>query len=81
MISFLGLTLAGPILSLYWVKPAGAPKLIGAWQIFSFCVDFLRDNYRIYCGFNNIHIGLRIKSTVKLQPKYERPPEIARNGN
>jgi len=32
----LGLTLAGPILPLYWVKPAGVPKLIGPRQIFSF---------------------------------------------
>jgi hypothetical protein len=30
----LGLTLAGPILPLYWVKPAGVAKLIGAWQFF-----------------------------------------------
>jgi hypothetical protein len=34
MNSFWGLTLAGPILRLYWVKPAGAPKLIGASQFF-----------------------------------------------
>jgi hypothetical protein len=32
----LGLTLAGPILPLYWVKPAGVAKLIGAGQIFLF---------------------------------------------
>jgi hypothetical protein len=36
MISFWGLPLACPFLPLYWVKPAGVPKLIGAWQIFSF---------------------------------------------
>jgi hypothetical protein len=29
----LGLTLAGPILPLYWVKPPGVSKLIGTWQI------------------------------------------------
>jgi hypothetical protein len=29
----LGPTLAGPILPLYWVKPTGAPKLIGAWKL------------------------------------------------
>jgi hypothetical protein len=73
----LGLTLAGPILPLYWVKPAGSPKLIGARQIFSFCVGFLRDDDPIYCGFKNIHIGLSIRSTVETQPTYERPPEIA----
>jgi len=48
----LGLTLAGPILPLYWVKPAWAPKLIGAWKIFLlFELGFLHDNYRIYCDF------------------------------
>jgi hypothetical protein len=44
---------------LYWVKPAEAPKLIGAWQ-FLFVSDFLRDNYRIYCGFKNV--GYRLGS-------------------
>jgi hypothetical protein len=61
MISFWGLTLASPILPLYWVKPAGAPKLIGAWQIFSFWVDFGRENFRRYFGFRNIQIRWSIQ--------------------
>jgi hypothetical protein len=43
-ISFLRLTLGCPFLPLYLVKPAGAPKLIGAWQIFSFELDFSGDD-------------------------------------
>jgi hypothetical protein len=35
-ISFSGLLLACPFLPLYWIKPAGVPKLLGAWQILSF---------------------------------------------
>jgi len=58
MISFSGPPLACPFFALYWVKPAGAPKLIGVRQIFSFGVDFLRDNYWISCAFKNIHIGI-----------------------
>jgi hypothetical protein len=30
--SFLGLPLACPVLSFYWVKPMSLPKLIGAWK-------------------------------------------------
>jgi len=54
----LGLTLAGPILRLYWVKPAGVPKLIGARRIFLEKFSYATITGSIYCGFNNIHIGL-----------------------
>ena len=50
----LGLTFAGPILPLYWVKPAGVPKLIGDEADFFFLMVFLRDNYWICCDFSSI---------------------------
>jgi hypothetical protein len=33
--------LAGPILPLYWIKPAGVAKLIGAGQIFLLFIEVL----------------------------------------
>jgi hypothetical protein len=58
MISFWRLAIACPFLPLYWVKPEGGLKLIGARRDFLFCVDFSFDNYRICRDFNNIQIDL-----------------------
>jgi len=75
----LGLTLAGPILPLYWVKPAGVPKLIGARRTF-FGEVFLRDNYRIDLLWFQQHPYRFVKSDrANKRPQFSESGRITAN--
>jgi hypothetical protein len=61
----LGADLGRPDLASLLGKTGGGVKIHRSQASFSFWVDILRDNYRIYRGFKNIHIGSGFEKSTR----------------